>query len=331
MSTYRAERTPITDAEVQKNPSMPTPNLPNMPPKEIFEQFLPPETQAVATTATQSPSQFAPPMPGVNRDTRVEELAGLLNTNYNYGRVQLPSLGKFYNGSDGPSDGFVEVRKMLGLEEQILADQGHMKKGVAIDMIFDSCMKGGYRSENFLTADRAYLLIYLRGISFSSNYDIEVVCPGTNKKFSYTVNLNLDVNNCPDDFGVDKLFGVLPDSGFNFKYRLSTGRDDLALIKHKETKAKQRQNALDDTILFRTASLITELGKGDIKVTDFNQILTLIKKLTVGDLSYLRNTINDPPFGVETLIPIVSPYTGEEFDIELPIDASFFSPKLPKK
>ncbi|WP_447516277.1 hypothetical protein, partial [Clostridioides difficile] len=63
---------------------------------------------------------------------------------------------------------------MTGEEEQILATPRFVRKGQAINMIFQRCLKEQFRPEQFLTIDRTYILIYLRGISYSPNYDVEV-------------------------------------------------------------------------------------------------------------------------------------------------------------
>jgi hypothetical protein len=56
-----------------------------------------------------------------------------------------------------------------------------------------------------------------------------------------------------------------------------------------------------------------------------------MKKLPINDVSYLRNEINDPPFGVKTEIPMVCPSCTAEFDIDLPLEANFFFPKKKEK
>ena len=47
-----------------------------------------------------------------------------------YEEVTLPSKGRFYNGSDGPTNGKIHIRPMVGEEEQILATPRFVKKPV---------------------------------------------------------------------------------------------------------------------------------------------------------------------------------------------------------
>src|ERR1700753_1992564 len=67
--------------------------------------------------------------------------------------IKLPSGGRFYDGNDGPIDGIVSIRAMTGEEEQILATPKFVRKGVAVNMIFQRCIEEDYKAENLLTVD----------------------------------------------------------------------------------------------------------------------------------------------------------------------------------
>ena len=145
-----------------------------------------------------------------------------------YEEIQLPSKGRFYDGENGPSNGVVSIRPMTGEEEQILATPRFVRKGQAINMIFQKCLKEGnqFKSENLLSVDRTFLLIYLRGISYTPKYEVEIKCPECDAKFSTTIDLNaLYVESCPDTYGPN-LKDVLPTTKLPFTYRLSTGKDE---------------------------------------------------------------------------------------------------------
>lgn len=242
--------------------------------------------------------------------------------------ITLPSLGRFYDGSDGPIDGKLHIRAMTGEEEQILATPRFVKKGQAINMIFSRCIQENFKPENLLSADRTYLLIYLRGISYGSEYEVEVKDPNTDRKFSTVIDLDsLPVDSCPLDFGPE-LTDVLPKSGLRFSYRLSRGRDESELQEHRDRRLKQfGDSGADDTLLFRTAQLTDSIAN----VVDKSEIQVLLKNLPIQDLSYLRSIVNEPPFGVDTKVTILSPMSSEEFEVELPLEANFFFPRRKRK
>lgn len=256
-----------------------------------------------------------------------ELLEGLKGSSTTYEEIELPSKGRFYDGNNGPTNGVLSIRPMTGEEEQILATPRFVKKGQAINMIFRKCLREQYRPEDFLTIDRTYLLIYLRGISYSPNYEVEVKCPDCDRKFATTINLDtLYKENCPDDFG-PILQDVLPQTKLPFTYRLSTGDDEQIITEYRENRARQYgDSAVDDTLIYRTATLLDNIDG----ITSKNELLILLKNLPISDVSYIRNCISEPPFGVDTNVEIVCPNCMQDFEVDLPMEANFFFPRRKK-
>lgn len=251
-------------------------------------------------------------------------LEGLKQNTSIYEEVVLPSKGRFYDGENGPADGVLHIRPMTGEEEQILATPRFVRKGQALNMIFSRCIKENFKPDNFLTVDRTYLLIYLRGISYSPLYDVEIKCPECEKKFSTEVDLNsLVVESCPDEYG-PVLEDVLPSSKYKFRYRLSQGKDENDIQDHRDRRIKNfGDSSADDTLIYRTALLLEDIEG----LTDKKDLQVLIKNLPISDVSYLRNCVNEPPFGVDTNVEMVCPSCLQEFDVDLPLEANFFFPR----
>lgn len=298
----------------------------NIPPQ--FQQAL--QQGATPARGRERPQQ-APEMRLTGSNT-LEDLLNIVKAKTtNYEPVELPSKGKFYNGEDGPTDGIIHLRPMTGEEEEILATPRFVKKGLAINMIFNRCMmEKQYNTQNFITPDRIYLLIYLRGISYTPNYDVEIKCTECDSKFSEVIDLNaLYVDPCPDDFSEKDLSGILPTTGFSYTYRISKGSNEQDIQTHRERKIKEFDvsGIADDTLIYRTAQLLTSIES----LTDKHELMQLIKRLPISDVAHLRNVINDPPFGVDTNIDITCPYCMADFQIELPLEANFFFPKRKKQ
>lgn len=262
-----------------------------------------------------------------------EQLENVLNkikgTTQKYTPVELPSKGKCYDGTDGPADGVLHIRPMTGAEEEILATPRTAKGGKGIDMIFRNCIQESINPERLLSIDRTYLLIYLRGISYGKDYEAEIRCPSCTQKFSSTIDLDVatDVEECPDDFDPNNLHDVLPISKLRFSYRLSRGKDEALVQQYRERRIKTFTDANDDTLAYRASLLVTEIEN----VKDTRQIQLIYNKLPIGDVSYIRNLINEPPFGVNTEIPFICPMCNETFSTDLPLDSNFFFPKHKKK
>ena len=255
----------------------------------------------------------------------LEGLLSQLADKHSWEEFEFPSKGKFY--STIPAN--IHVRAMTGEEEQILATPRWVKKGKAIDMIFRRCIKEPINTEELLSSDRTNLLIYLRGISYTPEYDVEIKCPNCSIKFAHVIDLNdMDVEACPDDFGPDQLSGVLPISKFRYRYRLATGQDEQEISNYREKRIQQwGDQGDDDTLLYRTALLLEEIEGVSLK----KELALLLKKLPIQDVANLRNEINTPPFGVDTELPILCPSCTEEFKIDLPLETSFFFPRKKAK
>jgi hypothetical protein len=294
--------------------------------------------EAFKQVVSQKKNQTRNPVRNESSDMRVtgsrkleELIAGIgSKSGMVFERIELPSKGKFYDGENGPSDGVIHLRPMTGEEEEILATPRFVKKGQAINMIFNRCMKENFDSSDFLTQDRTYMLIYLRGISYTPEYDVEVRDPESDQTFATTINLNeLYVDYCKPDFGPENTEDSLPSTEYRFRYRLATGKDEQAIQDYRDRRAKNfdLSGQADDTLLYRTAHLIEEIEG----LTDKLEIQTLLKKLPIQDVAYLRTVVNEPPFGVDTKVSITNPYSLRDFEIELPLESNFFFPRAKRK
>lgn len=329
--TFKQSRKPINVNDIPANVAPPAPIPVEQPPQQPERSFenLPP---ALATALQNAKRKEEEPAPGprlayTGNDKLDQLLAGLKETIHKYEEVIFPSRGKFYDDNVAPSNGVIHVRCMTGEEEAILSTPRYIKKGQAINMIFKNCVRENLIPEKLLSIDRTWLLIYLRGISYSADYEVDVKCPACDNKFSHTVDLDtLMVNYCSDNMGPEMLTGVLPASKYKFTYRLATGKDETLISEYREKRMRQNDGGSDDTWTFR-ASLLVE----DIEGLNEQQALqTLISRLPIDDVSYIRNLITEPLFGVDTKIPILCPMCIEEFEVDMPMEANFFFPR-PRK
>lgn len=256
-----------------------------------------------------------------------ELIEGLKESTKTYEEVELPSKGRFYDGMNGPVNGILSLRPMTGEEEQILATPSFTRRGTAINMILKNCIKENYRPENFLSIDWTYLLIYLRGISYSPNYEVEIKCPECDRTFSTVIDLStVYVEPCPDDFGPD-LSDVMPNSGYKFNYRLSTSKDETDIQNYRDLRIKNFGDAsVDDTLTYRLSQLLVDIEG----LTNKRDLQILIKSLPVNDVAHIRNCINEPKFGVDTDIQMICPSCLHEFETILPFGINFFFPRKKK-
>jgi protein-arginine kinase activator protein McsA len=249
---------------------------------------------------------------------------------HQYDEITLPSLGVFYGAGEGPQDGILHVRRMTGKEEEILATTRYFREGKIVDMILENCIKEKYRPEDLLVVDRDYILVYIRGISYSTDYEVEIKCPMCEKRFTTVIELNsFVINDCPEDFNQNSLNLILPDSQLQVKYKISRGRDESAVQAYKDRKIKNNFDSnddSDDTLLYRMSVLISDIEG----ISDKHQIMSIIEQLPISDVNYLRGKINDLPFGMDTQIALECRNCGEDFETSMPMGASFFFPRVKK-
>ena len=251
--------------------------------------------------------------------------------------IELPSRGVFYDGTDGPTNGILHVRPMTGEEEQVLATQRMVQGGIAMDIIFKKCLQEqNFDPATLLSQDRTYLMVYLRGISYTPKYDVEVSCPQCRTKFGASLDLDaMWIDMCPLDFGPDSLSDTLPVTGLEFTYRMSRGADENDLQQYQKRQLVERgRESTDDTLTYRTVQLLEEIRdpiSGEA-TSDKQELEYIVAKLPGGDSAFLRQTVTEPPFGVDTRVEIdcQSPSCGVTFGIALPMAADFFFPR-PRK
>lgn len=309
------------------------------------EGRLPPEMAKYINESMQSPQQHdqyqpakvhTPPVrrkPGyvgideVTAKSAQDTIDRILN---NYDEVTLPSLGRFYTNPI-LAQGVLHIRSMTGHDEEILATNRFVKKGQAMNMIFRNCLQEQIDPDELLTLDRNYLLIYLRGISYTENYEVSIRCPECGKSFPYETNLDhLPVEYCPEDFDSESLVTTLPATGFKVYYRLSTGADETKLAQHRDRMEKQSGvDTPDDTLIYRSSLLIDMIETTDGRTISGQMFIqSLIRKLPIKDVAHIRNTLNDVPFGVDTRVFVDCPNAncGNQFEATLPMEAGFFFP-----
>lgn len=304
----------------------------NIPPE--FRQFMQPDQPQRGPVARPVKVNPAAVANQGSSDIVKDMLAGIKGLTENFDTIDLPSKGKFYDGQDGPTDGVLHLRPMTGNEEKILATPRFVKKGQAVNMIFKNCMMEKFDPDNLLTIDRTYLLIYLRGISYTPDYEVEIKCQECSNKFQTTINLDtLYLDYCPDDFSEETLVDVLPKTGFRFKYRLSKGRDETAIQEHRDRRVKQwGDSAHDDTLLYRASLLVEwiESPSGAL-LTGQGPIQTVLENLPIQDVAHIRNLLSEPPFGVDTDVELTCPMCQNDFKTSLPLEANFFFPRTKNK
>ena len=90
--------------------------------------------------------------------------------------ISLPSQGKCYPESNPLSKGTVEIKYMTAREEEILASQNLVRKGVVIDRLFESIIvEKEINIDDIVLGDKNAILLATRVLGYGPEYKIEVL------------------------------------------------------------------------------------------------------------------------------------------------------------
>ena len=104
--------------------------------------------------------------------------------------IDLPSKGKLYPESNPLSKGSVEIKYMTAKEEDILASQNLIRKGVVLDKLFESVVVGeGVDINDIFIGDKNAILLATRILGYGAQYEVEINDPFTGEQQRTTIDL----------------------------------------------------------------------------------------------------------------------------------------------
>ncbi|MFW5794561.1 MAG: hypothetical protein ACOCV1_03650 [Bacillota bacterium] len=287
--------------------------------EENVQQDTPPEEEPKV-------EQEKPVKPEEKKGLTAKEIIEKLKAKNKYEEVLLPSRNLLYEEIGLQPDKPIHIRPMTIEEEKVLSTPRLVKSGQYIDRIFESCIYEDIPTQKLLSVDRIFILIYLRGISYGPEYEVQIKCPNCSSSFMEEISLNaLNVEHAPDDFtGVFHV--VLPNSKLNLWYRASRGEDERNLEKYMQVMNKNFKTDSSDALIKRHAMFINKIEDIVNKI----EIEDIIRNLGVIDSNYLRSCMEDIGFGIDLDIGFTCERCFHEWDQGLPVDANFFFPRTKK-
>lgn len=217
-------------------------------------------------------------------------------------------------------------------EEKILNTQRLLQSGQAFKMIFQRACKfpEGFDVDTLLVGDRAYIMLYFRGISYGNKYEFQLTCTNEacKKTSPFEYNLNglvtsiiwANESHGPEPFGVE-----LPDASkkagipVKFKWRF-TRQYDLSNADVTKSAKQLGKNDIDDSISIELTQNIVEVAG----TVDKNLISRVVDRLSSKDSSILRKAIQDATPGIVPKVSVDCPHCGNHMEVGLPITENFF-------
>jgi hypothetical protein len=253
------------------------------------------------------------------------------NTNFEFPTeiIDLPSKGLVYPEGHPLRKGNIEIKYMTAREEDILASQSLIKKGIVLDKLFESVVvEKGVDVNDIFIGDKNAILLATRVLGYGPDYAVEVTDPFTLEPQAVTINLGKVKTKDFDEsiLNGDNLYKFkLPKSGKELEFKLLTHGDETEIT--KETQALERlykgkvAPAFDVTTRLKYMIQSVDGNKDRGYITKFvqNEFLAL-------DTKAFRKYVKEISPDMDLKFEFTSDLTGETEALDIPFGVSFFYP-----
>jgi|TARA_R110002167_G_scaffold11785_1_gene51031 hypothetical protein len=250
--------------------------------------------------------------------------------------IDLPSKGLLYPKSNPLSSGKIEMKYMTAKEEDILASQALIQKGIVLDKLFQALIISNGEGEainygDILTGDKDAVMIAARVLGYGKDYGVVVSDPSdSSNEQDCMVDLTLIENKEIDESDIqevnsNKFNFTLPISKKVIEFKLPTHSTENKIEKELKVKAKVAgaDKSIDRTLSTRMKHMILSIDGED----DRNKISNFVNnQFLAQDSRKFREYVEKIMPGVKLEFLFESSTTGEEAVVGIPINLQFFWP-----
>jgi hypothetical protein len=243
--------------------------------------------------------------------------------------ITLPSKGLIYSENNPLSKGSVEIKYMTAREEDILASQNLIKKGVVLDKLFESVVVSeGVSVGDISVGDKNAILLATRILGYGADYNVEVTDPFTGESQKVTIDLAKIQTKEVDDSLLNRENRYefeLPISKKKIKFKLLTHKDEIDI--NAEIQALNRlvkgDSVVSQDVSTRLRYMIQEV-EGN---TDRGFINNFVKNsLLARESKALREYVRTISPDLDLKYQFTSDLTGESEALDIPFGVGFFYP-----
>jgi len=243
--------------------------------------------------------------------------------------IELPSQGKVYPEGHPLSKGTIEIKYMTAKEEDILASQNLIRRGVVLDKLFESVVvEPGLDIGDIFIGDKNAILLATRVLGYGKDYQVEVNDPFTLEPQKTTIDLSA-IQIKEVDFSKlnsNNLYEFeLPISKKIVKIKLLTHKDELAI--NADIQAMNRLSKGKDSVSQDVSTRLRYM----IQEVDGNSERGFINKwvqnnLLARDSRAIRNYVKEISPDLDLTYEFTSDITGEKEALDIPFGIGFFYP-----
>lgn len=229
--------------------------------------------------------------------------------------IHLPSNGKMYDLNE------LTIQEMTVAEEKFFLGSNGSK---SITSVLKKCVADGDKIDfdNLIEADRFYILVRIRCLTYGEDYDVNLRCSHCNKEFEHTIKLSeLEVEELDDTFH-DHWEFQLPLCKDTITMTIPKVKDNLENDRLAKRKAEKFHLNLDEVRYVFGMMLGIEKVNGMDMLPD--ELYSYVSNLSGRDSAFLRKEMNKIKVGYETNLETDCPHCGETFKFSLPLSVNFF-------
>lgn len=242
--------------------------------------------------------------------------------------LDLPSKGLVYPKDHPLAKGTIEIKYMTAKEEDILASQNLIKKGVVLDKLFESIIaEKGVNPNDIFIGDKNAILLATRVLGYGADYKVEITDPFTLEKQEVVIDLSKVQTKDIDETLLNRENRYkfkLPVSGKEIEFKLLTHGDEMNIT--KDIQAIERLNKGNDT-----SNDVTTRLRYMILSVDGNADRGFINKWVVNgflarDTKAFRKYVKELSPDMDLKFEFTSEITGETEALDIPFGINFFYP-----
>jgi len=244
--------------------------------------------------------------------------------------IDLPSKGLVYPEEHPLRKGSCEIKYMTAREEDILANQNLIKKGIALDKLFESVLvERGVNPNDVFIGDKNAILMATRILGYGADYHVEMTDPFTLEKQDVIIDLGKVQTKDIDESVLNsknRYKFTLPSNGKVIEFKLLTHGDEQQITKDIQALEKLNKNA-------GSAFDVTTRLKYMITSVDGNEDKGYINKWVVNsflakDTKAFRAYVKDISPDLDMKFQFTSDLTGETEALDIPFGINFFYPSI---
>jgi len=243
--------------------------------------------------------------------------------------IDLPSKGKVYSPESPLSKGTIEIKYMTAREEDILASQNLIRKGVVLDKLFESVVvEEGVDINDICIGDKNAILLATRILGYGAQYDVEVNDPFTGEAQKVAIDLS--------KIQIKEVDESLLNSQNKYEFELPTAKKKIIfkLLTHKDEKdiqaeilALQRLSKDKDSVSADVSTRLRYMIQEVDGNSDRGFINNFVKNnLLARDTRAFRTYVSTISPDLDLKFNFTSDITGDTEALDIPLGAGFFYP-----